>query len=117
MRLSTYENEFLALLEAVKKWRHYLVGTKFIIKTDQMSLKYLVEQRINHTMQHKGLIKLLGLDYTIEYKKRIENRREGYSGNCEEILAISELAPQWVSDVKESYVDDQWINLIKQRMK
>jgi Integrase zinc binding domain len=48
-----------------------------------MSLKHLLEQRINHSMQHKGLYKLLGLDQ-IEYKKGIDNkvadtlsRREG----------------------------------------
>jgi RNase H-like domain found in reverse transcriptase len=64
----------LVLLETVKKWRHYLIGTKFIIKTDQMSLKHLLEQRVNQTMQHKGLCKLLGLDYTIKYKRGVENK-------------------------------------------
>jgi RNase H-like domain found in reverse transcriptase len=34
MRLSTYEKEFLALLDVVKKWRHYLCGDKFVIRTD-----------------------------------------------------------------------------------
>lgn len=38
--LSTYKNEVLALLTAVQKWRHYLQGMPFIIKTDHMSLKY-----------------------------------------------------------------------------
>lgn len=71
--LSTYEKEFLALLTAISKWRHYLMGGKFVIKTDHISLKYLLEQKINTTSQHKGLSKLLGLDYTIEYKKRVEN--------------------------------------------
>jgi RNase H-like domain found in reverse transcriptase len=82
--LSTYEKDFLVLLEAVNKWRHYLISSKLIIKTNQISLKYLLEQRVNHIMQHKGLCKLFELDYTIEYKKGIENkvvdalsRREG----------------------------------------
>ncbi|KAJ4763928.1 polyprotein [Rhynchospora pubera] len=68
--LSTYEKEFLALLTAVQKWKHYLIAQPFTIKTDQISLKYLLEQRLHSTMQHKGLCKLLGLDYTVEYKKR-----------------------------------------------
>lgn len=67
--LSTYEKEFMALLTAVQKWRHYLQGGPFIIKTDHMSLKHLLEQRLTHTLQHKGLCKLLGLDYIVQYKK------------------------------------------------
>jgi RNase H-like domain found in reverse transcriptase len=32
--LSTYEKEFMALLNAVQKWRHDLQNQPFIIKTD-----------------------------------------------------------------------------------
>ncbi|KAJ3687882.1 hypothetical protein LUZ61_017046 [Rhynchospora tenuis] len=72
--LSTYEKEFLALLTAVQKWKHYLIGGPFIIKTDQIALKHLLEQRVNHAMQHKGLCKLMGLDYKIEYKRGVDNK-------------------------------------------
>lgn len=36
--LSTYEKEFLSLLTAVTKWKHYLLGGKFVIKTDHICL-------------------------------------------------------------------------------
>ena len=35
LALSTYEKEFLTLITVVKKWRPYLVGKAFVIKTDQ----------------------------------------------------------------------------------
>ena len=43
LQLSTYEKELLALLIVVHKWRPYLLGRPFIIKTDQQSLKYILE--------------------------------------------------------------------------
>ena len=44
--LSTYEKEFLVLVMAVKKWRPYLLGRPFVIKTNHQSLKYLLKQRM-----------------------------------------------------------------------
>jgi hypothetical protein len=43
---SVYAKEMLAIVEAIRIWRPYLLGRKFIIRTYQKSLKYLLEQRI-----------------------------------------------------------------------
>lgn len=39
---STYHKELYAIVEAVQKWRQYLLGREFIIRSDQRSLKELV---------------------------------------------------------------------------
>ncbi|KAJ4821432.1 polyprotein [Rhynchospora pubera] len=121
--LSTYEKEFLALLTAINKWRHYLVGGLFIIRTDQISLKYLLEQRIHTTMQYKGLCKLLGLDYKIEYKKGIENvvadalsRRSHDETLNKELMMVSELIPAWVEELQQSYEGDEWSSSLRKKI-
>ena len=63
----TYEKEALAIIEALKKWKHYFASTSLIIRTDQQSLKYIHEHKLLEGIQHKLLIKLLGYDYKVEY--------------------------------------------------
>lgn len=69
-----YERELLAIVFAVTKWRHFLTGHKFTIRTDQKSLKHLLEQRAVSVEQQKWASKLLGLNYTIEYRPGKDNR-------------------------------------------
>ncbi|OIT33037.1 hypothetical protein A4A49_64122, partial [Nicotiana attenuata] len=49
--LSVYDRELLAMVHAMTKWSQYLLGQKFIIRTDQKALKYLMEQTL-HTNSH-----------------------------------------------------------------
>ena len=70
---SVYAKEMLAIVEAIRIWRPYLLGRKFIIRTDQKSLKYLLEQRITTPDQQQWVAKLLGYDYEIQYRPGREN--------------------------------------------
>lgn len=49
--LSIYEKELLSLITAVNKWRHYLLGNHFIIKTDHYNLRLPLEQKISTPLQ------------------------------------------------------------------
>jgi hypothetical protein len=110
---SIYEKEGMAILEALKKWRHYLLGNKLIIKTDQRSLKYLSSQRLLEGIQHKLMLKLLEYDYSIEYKQGKENvvadalSRKHMSTGTDTCTAISAAVPTWMKDVEQSYTSDE----------
>jgi hypothetical protein len=73
LSMSVYDKEMLTIVHAVTKWRPYLIGRRFQIRTDHRSLKYLLEQRISSMEQQKRVTKLLGYDYEIVYKKGAEN--------------------------------------------
>ena len=49
-----YENEMMEILHALKKWRPYLIGRHFKVKTDHDSLKYFLEQRISQKNNKNG---------------------------------------------------------------
>ena len=71
--LSVYEKELMAILVAVDHWRHYLEAGEFVIKIDQESIKYILQQKLHTHLQKKGMTELLGLNYTILYRKGAEN--------------------------------------------
>jgi hypothetical protein len=106
---STYEKEVLAILEALKKWKHYFASTFLIIKIDQQSLKYIQEQKLVEGIQHKLLIKLLGYNYKVEYKKGKENRVDdalSRAPHAQQLLTISSVVPAWIEQVTQSYLQD-----------
>lgn len=72
--MSTYEKELVAPVFAVKKWRPYLLGHPFKIKTNHQSLKFLLEQKIRTPMQQRWVSKLLGYNFLVEYKKGKDNK-------------------------------------------
>ena len=41
---ATHDLELVAIVHALKMWRHYLMGKKFELRTDHHRLKYLFEQ-------------------------------------------------------------------------
>ncbi|CAA7028426.1 unnamed protein product [Microthlaspi erraticum] len=116
LHLSIYEKELLAVVFAVQKWRHYLLNGHFVIKTDQRSLKYLLEQRLNTPIQQQWLPKLLEFDYEIQYKEGKENLVADALSRVEgsEVLhmALSVLECDLLKQIQAGYLTDTWIQSV-----
>ena len=96
----------LAVLHALKKWRPYLMGRHFKVKTDHDNLKYFLEQRLSSEEQQKWVTKMLGYDFEIIYKKGKQNVvADALSGKDEDVesllYAILILQPEWITEARD----------------
>jgi hypothetical protein len=48
-----YDKEMLAIMHALAKFRQYLVGARFVVRSDHNSIKYLLEQKDINKRQQK----------------------------------------------------------------
>ncbi|KAH9745584.1 hypothetical protein KPL70_004126 [Citrus sinensis] len=70
---STYIKELITIVEAVHKWRQYLLDRFFVIRTDHKSIKELLQQVVQTPDQQIYIRKLLGYHFRIEYKPGCTN--------------------------------------------
>jgi hypothetical protein len=98
-KLSTYEKEFLAIFMVVDKWRRYLSRQPFVIKTDHQSFWHLQDQSLSTKLQRKAMVKLAGLQFKLQYKKRLQNKVAAQ--------ASSMVVPVWIQEITNSYTIDE----------
>ena len=66
-RYATHDFELVAIVFALRIWRHYLLGEKFVLYTDHKSLKYLFSQKELNLRQQRWLEFLASYDLDILY--------------------------------------------------
>ncbi|CAM8878468.1 unnamed protein product [Rhodiola kirilowii] len=77
---STYNGELCAVVSAVLKWRHYLLGARFLIETDHQPLRSILTQSIHTPEQQRWVAKLIGFDFEVRYKPgRLNNVADALS--------------------------------------
>ncbi|KAH0808186.1 hypothetical protein GEV33_014604 [Tenebrio molitor] len=70
----SYELECLAIVVALEKYRVYLLGIPFVIKTDCNSLKLLANKKELNPRIGRWFVKLSEFNYTLEYHKAQSNQ-------------------------------------------
>jgi hypothetical protein len=128
-KLSIYEQEFLAIIMAIDKWRSYLLRGPFTSKTGQgnecaqrplssstsahpllhKSLCHLNDQSLTSELQKKAMTKLIGLQYKFQYKKGSDNKPADALSRVAhnmQLQALSVVQPVWMQEVIHSYAVD-----------
>jgi hypothetical protein len=91
LNYSIYDREFMAVIEALKTWKYYLMGKHFIIRTDHKSLVYLKHQNlIDSTRVARWLDFLAQYDFEIQYVKGKDNSAADALSRYPELSAIEQ---------------------------
>lgn len=103
-----FMTEMLAILHASAKFRQYLVGGRFKIKTDHNSLKYLVEQKDLSERQQKWVNKFQAYDFEIEYVKGKNNIVADDLSRRAPTLSLMDILADWKSNLLVWYAKNKF---------
>ncbi|KAI5312735.1 hypothetical protein L3X38_041909 [Prunus dulcis] len=115
LNYSTTENELLAVIFALEKFRPYLVGSKVIFYSDHAALRYLLTKKDAKPRLIKWILLLQEFDLEIRDKKGCENvvadhlSRIVVEEQGEAVLPLNETFPDeqlYVAQVKEPWYAD-----------
>jgi hypothetical protein len=100
---SIYDKEILAIMHALTKFKQYLVGSKFMVKTDHNSLTYFLEQKDLSECQQKWVMKVQAFKFDIEYvkgkKKILFDALSRRPATC----SLMEISADWKSHLLVEY--------------
>jgi hypothetical protein len=113
-----HEQELLAIIHALREWRHYLHGNQFTVITDHRSLQYLQTQPHLSARQVRWSEFLQQFDYIVTYRAGKENhvadalsRRPDHqlAALAESTITVTDTLQ---SDIKNAYHHDPITKLL-----
>jgi hypothetical protein len=98
-----YDKEMLAIMHALAKFRQYLVGARFVVRTDHNSLKYFLVQKDLNERQQKWVSKIQAYNFDIEYVKGKNNVVADALSRRPSTYSMSEISVDWKSHLLVEY--------------
>jgi hypothetical protein len=116
---ATHDLEFAAINHALRKWRHYLMGKRFELRTDHTGLKYLFDQPTLNARQSRLLEFLSEYDFYINHIRGKENKvanalnRRVHEFHATTISMYQSDLKDRIIEVAKSYLKDRIIEAAK----
>eukprot|EP00253_Pinus_taeda_P022840 PITA_22840 len=74
----THDLDLTMIIDALKVWKHYLLGRRFALMSDHIGLKYLFDESNLNARQARWLAMINEFEFEIRYVKGKENKVEDY---------------------------------------
>jgi hypothetical protein len=96
----THDLELVSIVHALKIWRHYLLGRKFVLMKDHCGLQYLFDQPKLNVRQSRWMALLSEFDFEIKHIKGKENKVDDALRKSMKTIHLEEMST-YKTDVKE----------------
>jgi hypothetical protein len=107
---ATHNLELAAIIHALRKWRHYLMGRRFELRIDHNDLKYLFDQPTLNARQSRWLEFLCEYDFYIKHIKGKKNKvADALSRKVHELHATT--ISMYMTDIKDRILEAANANL------
>ncbi|GJU82411.1 transposon ty3-I gag-pol polyprotein [Tanacetum coccineum] len=109
---SAYEQDLYAVVQAMKKWEHYLIQREFMVYSDHQSLKYFQTQRHLNKIHARSASFLEKFNYVVKHKSDASNKvADALSRNTTLFVIISNEVVGFDSIIKLYASDEDFDNI------
>jgi hypothetical protein len=107
LKYSTYDKDFYAIIQALKKWRHYLIPREFVLYSDNHALQFVTQQEKLNQKHVKWVEYMQNFTFLIKHISGTANKVvDALSRKC---LLLQEFRVKTLGfdDLRNMYADDQ----------
>ena len=106
-RYSVYDLELYAMIQSLKRWRHYLLPKEFVVYTDNQALSYLNRQEKLNQRHMKWMEFIQAYTFTIKHKKGVTNKVADALSRRNLLVQSIELESVGIEAMKDLYKHDE----------
>jgi hypothetical protein len=106
VKYSTYDKEFYTIIQALKKWRHYLIPKEFVLYSDNHALQFVTQQEKLNQRHVKWVEYMQNFTFVIKHISGTANKVvDALSRKC---LLLQEFRVKTLGfdDLRDMYRDD-----------
>jgi hypothetical protein len=105
-KFSTYDKEFYAIIQALKKWKHYLVPKEFVLYSDNQALQFITRQE-KMNQRHAKWVEFMK-NFTFVIKHIVGNANKVVDALSRRCLILQEFQVETLGfeHLKDMYCDD-----------
>ncbi|KAL9260764.1 Retrovirus-related Pol polyprotein from transposon 17.6-like protein [Drosera capensis] len=116
-RHSVHEKEITTMVHCLLTWRHYLLGSKFVMMTDNVAMSYFQTQKKLTPKQARSQVFLTEFDFEFAYKLRKANLVADVLSRKAALIALSKPQSTLLERIKEGLEQDPMAKPVGQLIK